>query len=129
MKPNDLIPSSAQVSTTESHSNSSISASTVARYRQAEWAHEAAKECAIRDLTVNSNLSAQEITTAVMQIQRFHQNAQNCTATIQAMSNPEITDQDATTMKSMRKEGLTDAQIAELFATNQTKVNRMINGN
>ena len=112
----------------ESRSDSSVSASTVARYRQAQKAHEVAKESAIRDLSSNPNLSPQQATTAIMQIQRLHQQSSQATETIAGMCTTEIQESDAPTMRAMRKEGSTDAQIAEFFDTNQTKINRMING-
>lgn len=112
----------------ESHSNSTLSASTVARYRQAQKAHEVAKESAIRDLSSNPNLSAQEAADAIMQIQRLHQQSSQATLTIAEMCTTEIQESDASTMRAMRKEGATDAQIAEFYGTNQTKINRMING-
>lgn len=123
-----LIPKSAVVYQTESRSDSTISASTVARYRKAQKAHEEAKESAIRDLTSNANLSAQDATIAMMQIQRLHKQAAECTATISRMCTSEIQESDAQAMRSMRREGATDTQIAEFYGTNQTKINRMING-
>ncbi|HDG1697570.1 TPA: hypothetical protein PFE29_004463 [Kluyvera ascorbata] len=123
-----FVPDSAQVEKSESPASAQLSASTAARYRQAKEAHETAKEQAIRDLTSNINLTAQQMMDAMVDIQNAHKHIDSFTARIAEVANTEITPTDATTMRKMRADGATDAKIAEWFDTNPTKVNRMING-
>ena len=123
-----FVPDSAQVEKSESPASAQLSASTAARYRQAKEAHETAKEQAIRDLTSNIHLTAQQMMDAMVDIQNAHKQIDSFTTRIAEVANTEITPTDATTMRKMRADGATDAKIAEWFDTNPTKVNRMING-
>lgn len=123
-----LVPESTEVVRDEATSAAPLSASTAARYRQAKESFETAKEQAIRDLATNPNLKPQEMMDAMVNIQSMHQKVAEFTSEIARLANADITPNDAPTMRKMRAEGTTDAKIAEWFDTNQTKVNRMING-
>lgn len=121
-------PESVQVAINESSAAAPLSASTAARYRQAQEMHVLAKEQAIRDLASNPSLGHQEMMNAMVNIQQMHQDVVSFTAKIAQTANTVITPKDADTMRQMRTEGATDAKIAEWFDTNPTKVNRTING-
>jgi hypothetical protein len=123
-----LLPQSAQVVRAEVRASAPLSASTTARYRQAKEGFEVAKEQAIRDLAKNPSLEPQEAMNAIANIQNMHKKIDHFTTDIANMANSELTADDAPTMRQMRKEGATDAKIAEWFDTNPTRVNRMING-
>ncbi|MEX3614666.1 MAG: hypothetical protein VB141_13145, partial [Burkholderia gladioli] len=97
-------------------------------YRQAREGFEIAKEQAIRDLATNPNIKPQEMMDAMIHIQSMHQKNVEFTNKIAQLANADPTPNDAHVMRKMRAEGATDAKIAEWYDTNQTKVNRMING-
>ena len=128
MTTSPLSPESAQVAINEASARTPLSASTAARYRQAKESFEVAKEQAIRDLATNSALQPQEMMDSMVCIQEMHRKIDSFTAEIAKTSNAAITPSDSSTMRQMRAAGATDAKIAEWFDTNQTKVNRTING-
>lgn len=65
---------------------------------------------------------------AMVRIQEMHGKIEAFTAEIATTAVGTITPNDAQTMRKMRADGATDAKIAEWYDTNQTKVNRTING-
>lgn len=128
MATSPLSPEFVQVAINEASARTPLSASTAARYRQAKESFEVAKEQAIRDLATNSALQPQEMMDSMVRIQEMHKRIDSFTAEIANTSNAVITPNDAPTMRQMRAAGATEAKIAEWFDTNQTKVNRTING-
>lgn len=128
MATSPLSPVTAQVAINEASARTPLSASTAARFRQAKEGYEVAKEQAIRDLTSNSSLKPQEMLDAMVRIQEMHGKIEAFTAEIATTAVGTITPNDAQTMRKMRADGATDAKIAEWYDTNQTKVNRTING-
>jgi len=128
MATSPLSPESAQIAISEASSRTPLSASSAARFRQAKEGFEVAKEQAIRDLTTNSSLKPQEMLDAMVRIQEMHGKIEKFTAEVASTAVATITASDAQTMRKMRADGATDAKIAEWYDTNQTKVNRTING-
>ncbi len=117
-----------QVEHAEPASQALYSASTVARLRQNQDQLRVTKAQAITDATRSALRTPDAVIETIMGIQGLQDNLDKITSKIAALATEDIQPSDILTMRDMKKGGATETEIANWFSTNQTKINRLLNG-
>lgn len=126
---NELDPESQIVVQAPAQAESTFSKTTVARARLTALHLTATKASMINDMAVQ-RLDPTQTLKNIIEVQDIQTSLDSLTAKIVAESAPDapFTDPEVEDMRAIKKEfDLTDQKLADLYDTNQTKINRLLN--
>lgn len=126
---NELEPTNQIVVQAPVQTASTFSKTTVARARLTQEQLTATKASMIHDMAVQ-RLDPTETLAKIMQVQAIQDSLDSLTSSIAAESTADIpfTEAEVQAMRALKKEhDLTDHKLAELYDSNQTKINRVLN--
>jgi uncharacterized protein YjbI with pentapeptide repeats len=104
-----------------------FSKTTLAKVRLTQQHLTDAKASMIHDMSTQ-RLSPQEMFDKINQLQNIQVSLDAVIETVSASVPEAFTDADAPGMRALKKDNdLTDVEVAKLYDTNQTKVNRILN--
>ena len=69
-----------------------------------------------------------DILIAIDSLQKIQEKVDELQKVVESKSASEFTQDDVKTMEEMKRKGATEVMVAQRFQTNQTKVNRLLNG-
>lgn len=101
---------------------------TVARLNETRDRLQQAKKSMLDDLSKTSFKNPLEVSNNVMELQKIETEINNIKNKVEASSTKDFNKDDVLLMSDMKKRGIKEEKIAEFFDTNQTKVNRFLNG-
>ncbi|MDD2092409.1 hypothetical protein NP522_19680 [Pseudomonas guariconensis] len=123
-----IVPESQAVVTAPT-SQATFSKTTVAKLNLTQQQLTDAKASMIQDMSTQ-RLEPETMLEKIMQVQRVQVTLDTLidSVTDKSTLNSPFTDQEAQEMRDLKKEhDLTDHQLASLYETNQTKINRVLN--
>ncbi|MCT7942402.1 hypothetical protein [Shewanella holmiensis] len=122
---NDDVPTtSIQV---ESRAEAKFSRSTIAHIETSKEQLVNTRKSMLDDMSKGQFTTPQDALDAIMELQSIQGNLDKLSDKIKNNTTSSFSPSDVATMREMKSNGTTEAKIAELFDTNQTKVNRLLN--
>jgi response regulator RpfG family c-di-GMP phosphodiesterase len=104
-----------------------ISRSSRARFNEARDALLETKRQLLNDMTHQRFELSEQTLQALSHLRDIQDEADAFAQRLSQGTTDDFTRADIETMRAMKREGKTEARIAELYDTNQTKVNRLVN--
>ena len=121
-------PSAPVVIQAEATAQSNFSLGTVAQIKAGQEQLIAVRRSMLDDMARRPFTNPEEGMLLVMDLQQVQSQLNALEARVSAQSSPKITSRDLELMRSMKRDGDKETTIAARFGTNQTKVNRLLNG-
>lgn len=117
---------------TEHHSEvpaqQTFSRSTLARVEQSKGALEAVQQSLMVDAVKIPGNDPQALMDIIIQAKGIQKSIDDLNVNIANNVAPNFTAADVNTMREMKAKNVPETEIADLFHTNQTKINRLVNG-
>lgn len=86
------------------------------------------KKSMLNDMSRCQFPTQQDVVSAIMDLQAIQQNLDRLEKKVVANIASGFSPTDIETMRAMKRNGVVETEIAHRFCTNQTKVNRLLNG-
>jgi hypothetical protein len=86
------------------------------------------KKSMLDDMSKCRFASPSDVLEAIDSLQKIQEKVDDLQKVVESKSAADFTQNDLKTMDEMKRKGATEAVIAHRFQTNQTKVNRLLNG-
>jgi DNA-binding protein YbaB len=123
--PDPIVPSKTQQVV---QAEARYSRSTAANLNDAADKLTATKKSMLEDMSRGVFQTPQDALDAIMQLQSIQNQVVALQSSITEKTASGFSAKDVQTIEDMKREGKSEEKIAELFGTNQTKINRLRNG-
>jgi hypothetical protein len=124
--PDPIVPSNTQQQVVQAKAQ--YSRSTAANLNDAADKLTATKKSMLEDMSRGVFQTPQDALDAIMKLQNIQNQVVALQNSISEQTTSGFSAKDVETIEDMKREGKSEEKIAELFGTNQTKINRLRNG-
>lgn len=123
-----ILPPNTQQLTQVTQADARYSRSTIANLNATAEQLVATKKSMLEDLSRGRFSTSQHALDSIMELQKIQDRVDALKASVEQTTTPGFTARDVETIEDLSRQGKSEEQIAALFKTNQSKINRLRNG-